>query len=102
MERPFATDPEDTIRPHYRARYVSLTGKDRPDDVAAPTQMFAKVELPEDKLPEDRTAEVRERAVVKEKPETGWQGAGGYLTEVEKVQLRRRERVAGEVGRHRK
>lgn len=101
VERPFATDPEDTVRPHYRARYVSLTGKDRPDDVAAPTQMFAKVELPEDK-PEDKPVEVRERAVVKEKPDTGWQGAGGYLTEVEKVQLRRRERVAGEVGRHRK
>ena len=100
MERPFATDPEDTIRPHYRARYVSLTGEDRPDDVAAPTQMFAKVEIPEEQV------EVRERTAVKdavkETPDTGWQGAGGYLTEVEKVQLRRRERVAGEVGRHRK
>ena len=110
VERPFATDPEDTVRPHYRARYVSLTGQDRPDDVVPPTQMFTKVERPEDKpedklpadKPEDKPVEVRERAVVKEKPEIGWQGSGGYLTEIEKVQLRRRERVAVEVGRHRK
>ena len=100
VERPFSTDPKDMVKPRHTARYVSLNGEDRPDDVAAPTQNFAKVEAPKNK-PEE-SVEVRERAVVKEEPKTAWEGVGDYLTEVEKVQLRRRERVMGELGRHRK
>lgn len=95
VERDAATDPQDTVRPKHTARYVSLEGKGRPEDLAAPTEMFARLDEPE------APAEVAEptpapTAVAQDQPQKR------YLTEVEKVQLRRRKRGRRRGGRHRR
>ncbi|MGP8710422.1 hypothetical protein, partial [Pseudomonas aeruginosa] len=46
VERDFATDPADTVKPKHTARYVSLGGGARPEDIAAPTEMFGRVDEP--------------------------------------------------------
>lgn len=99
VERPFATDPQDQVRPRHTARYVSLTGVERPENLAASTQIFARVEAEEATPAPARTPTTHTTA---DAAEEAWEGAGDYLTEVQKVQLRRRRRVAGEVGRHRR
>ena len=91
VERDFATDPVDTVKPKHTARYVSLGGGARPEGVAAPTEMFGRVAEPAEtpKRPE-QTAVVAQNT------------RGGYLTEVEKVQLRRKNRKRRRGGRHRR
>lgn len=95
VERAFVADPDDTVRPRHTARYVSLAGRARPEEVAAPTEMF--------ELPGGASASAPEPRRV---PATGGGGDGGdalagaegYLTEVEKVRLRRQRRAAGTAG----
>jgi len=93
VERDFATDPADEVKPKHTARYVSLGGGARPDELAAPTEMFGRVDEPAEtgdpKQPEPTAvAEQNTR--------------DGYLTEVEKVQLRRKNRKRRRGGRHRR
>lgn len=90
--RDFAVDPQDTIKPRHTARYVSLEGQARPEEMAAPTEMFNRVEHPE-------PAPGRTRV---EAPSTSAGERGDYLTEVEKVQLRRRNDRKRRGGRHRR
>ncbi|MEH0148013.1 hypothetical protein V6D40_10130 [Corynebacterium sp. Q4381] len=96
--RQYSVDEADTLRPAHTSRYVSLSGEDRPDDVAAPTEMFHTVDLPE---PERKRAtpiaSVQTAAEVKDV-----EAAGEFLTEVEKVRLRRQARLSRRGGRHRK
>lgn len=96
--RDYAVDETDTLRPAHTSRYVSLSGEDRPDDVAAPTEMFHTVDLPE---PERKRAtpiaSVQAAAEVNDV-----EAAGEFLTEVEKVRLRRQARLSRRGGRHRK
>ena len=103
VERAFVADPGDTVRPRHTARYVSLAGRGRPDEVAAPTEMFA---LPSEAgSAADGQAAPEPRRVPAAGAGDALAGAEGYLTEVEKVRLRRQRRVvgtAGSVGRHRR
>ncbi|MDK8241153.1 hypothetical protein [Corynebacterium coyleae] len=100
VERDAAIDPQDTVHPKHTARYVSLEGKGRPDELDAPTEMFAR--LDETETPDKPTAPAAPakrpdatRVAQNDRPE-------GYLTEVEKVQLRRRNRKRRRGGRHRR
>lgn len=100
VQRDHVADPEDAVRPKHTARYVSLAGVERPDDVAAPTQVFQRLDLPE---PERKTPAVPITPQATEQaPRQAWSEAGGYLSEVEKVRLRRQARVRSRGGRHRK
>ena len=96
--RDYAVDDADTLRPAHTSRYVSLSGEERPDDVAAPTEMFHTVDLPE---PERRRptpiASAHAAAQVADV-----EAAGEFLTEVEKLRLRRQARLSRRGGRHRK
>ena len=98
MLRDYAVDDADTLRPAHTSRYVSLSGEERPDDVAAPTEMFHTVDLPE---PERRRptpiASAHAAAQVADV-----EAAGEFLTEVEKLRLRRQARLSRRGGRHRK
>lgn len=96
VERAFVADPGDTVRPRHTARYVSLVGRERPDEVAAPTEMFS--------LPggADQQAAPKPRRVPAAGGGDALAGAEGYLTEVEKVRLRRQRRAAGAAGHHRR
>ena len=93
VERDFATDPADAVMPKHTARYVSLGGGARPEDIAAPTEMFGRVDEPDDteapKRPEPTAVAAQNTR-------------DGYLTEVEKVQLRRKNRKRRRGGRHRR
>ena len=93
VERDFATDPADAVKPKHTARYVSLGGGARPEDIAAPTEMFGRVDEPDDteapKRPEPTAVAAQNTR-------------DGYLTEVEKVQLRRKNRKRRRGGRHRR
>lgn len=119
VERPFATDPADAPRPRHTARYVSLTGRERPADVAAPTEMFSRVDIDEGRT--EDTPEATAGAAVREAPapvpepvlaqpqahpagapRDALAGAGDYLTEVEKVRMRRQARASRSGGRHRR
>lgn len=119
VERPFATDPTDAPRPRHTARYVSLTGHERPADVAAPTEMFSRVDIDEGRT--EDTPETTAGAAVREAPapvpepvfaqpqahpadapRDALAGAGDYLTEVEKVWMRRQARASRGGGRHRR
>lgn len=102
VERDFAVDEADTLRPTHTSRYVSLSGADRPDDVAAPTEMFHTVDLPE---PERKRATpiatpIASAQAAAEVAEV--EAAGEFLTEVEKVRLRRQARLSRRGGRHRR
>lgn len=105
VERDYVMDPGTEPKPKHTARYVSLEGVARPESVAAPTEVFQRVDIPDDDLPrpgaETTGAEVGGGASALS---GSLSGAGEYLTEVEKVRMRRRARVAGEagVGKHRK
>lgn len=44
VEHDYVTDAEDELRPLHTARYVSLAGGPRPEDMAAPTEMFGVVD----------------------------------------------------------
>ena len=91
VERDFATDPADEVKPKHTARYVSLGGGGRPEELSAPTEMFGRIDEP---------AESPERP---EPTPVAAQNAGeSYLTEVEKVQLRRKNRGRRRGGRHRR
>ena len=91
VERDFATDPADEVKPKHTARYVSLRGGGRPEELSAPTEMFGRIDEP---------AESPERP---EPTPVAAQNAGeSYLTEVEKVQLRRKNRGRRRGGRHRR
>jgi len=93
VERDFATDPVDEVKPKHTARYVSLGGGARPEELAAPTEMFGRVDEPAE-------AESPRRP---EPTAVAAQNTGdGYLTEVEKVQLRRKNRKRRRGGRHRR
>lgn len=125
VERPFATDPGDKVRPLHTARYVSLIGVGRPDEVAAPTEMFTHVGSAggdgaaagsgSTAIPlgaaagaagADTAAGSGSTALSHRRVAGGGQGqlagAEEYLSEVEKVRLRRLRRAAGETGRHRR
>ena len=102
--RAFATDPEDALSPRFDARYVSLTGAPRPDDVAAATELFAAVQV-EEPLLIDAAVEAPEPSPEPKPaftPERNWGAAGEYLSEVEKVRLRRAQALNRGKGRHRK
>ncbi|OEY13492.1 hypothetical protein A0K93_04935 [Corynebacterium sp. BCW_4722] len=90
--RDAAVDPGDIVKPRHTARYVSLEGEARPEELGAPTEMFNRVEHPEP---------APGRQVVSA-PATHAAQRGEYLTEVEKVQLRRRNDVKRRGGRHRR
>lgn len=89
VERSFATDPADEAKPRHTARYVSLGGEARPAELSAPTEMFGRVDEAEEPR-EEPTA-----VAVPQEPEK-------YLTEVEKVQLRRKKHGRKRGGRHRR
>ena len=91
VERDFATDPDDEVKPRHTARYVSLHGNGRPEALGAPTEMFGRV---------DELAEPPQRPALT--PVAAQHADGGYLTEVEKVQLRRKHRGRKRGGRHRR
>lgn len=91
VDRDFATDPDDEVKPRHTARYVSLGGGARPQELGAPTEMFGRIDEP---------AEEPQRP---EPTAVAAQNTGdGYLTEVEKVQLRRKNRRRRRGGRHRR
>lgn len=92
VQRDSAIDPGDVVKPRHTARYVSLKGAPRPDELGAPTEMFGRVE------PHVRPD--RAGAVATQPAKLG--GERAYLTEVEKVQLRRRQRGRKRGGRHRR
>lgn len=100
VQRDFAIDPQDTVRPTHTSRYVSLAGEERPDDVAAPTEMFHTVDLPEP--PRRRAAPIASAVAAAQVSDV--EAAGEFLTEVEKVRLRRQARLTRgrKGGRHRK
>lgn len=140
VERPFAIDPGDKVRPRHTARYVSLIGVDRPEEVAAPTEMFTHVGTAgiEGSTPTSLgadSARAADAGAAGTAGTAGTAGAGGadgasnpagsgstaishrrvagggqgqlagaeeYLSEVEKVRLRRLRRAAGATGRHRR
>ena len=91
VERDFATDPSDAVKPKHTARYVSLGGGARPEDVAAPTEMFGRIAEPTEAPKRPEPTAVAEQNT-----------RDGYLTEVEKVQLRRKNRGRRRGGRHRR
>lgn len=91
VERDAATDPQDIVRPKHTARYVSLEGTGRPDELDAPTEMFARLDEPDAPVQRPEATRVAQN----DRPER-------YLTEVEKVQLRRRNRKRRRGGRHRR
>lgn len=93
VERDAALDPGDTVKPRHTARYVSLAGGGRPEDMAAPTEMFQQVEAE----PAPRTG-----GSTRVTTQSGASTEGRYLTEVEKVQLRRRKEGRRRSGRHRR
>lgn len=91
VERDFATDPDDEVKPRHTARYVSLGGDGRPEALGAPTEMFGRVDEP---------AEPSQQPALT--PVAAQHADGGYLTEVEKVQIRRKQRGRKRGGRHRR
>ncbi|QYH19946.1 hypothetical protein JKI95_02390 [Corynebacterium aquatimens] len=112
VERDHVMAPEDAPRPRHTARYVSLAGTDRPEGVAAPTEIFGRVDIPDDQVrgarhaaPEEQHAQVKQVAGKVSSISDMPQAASEYLTEVEKVRLRRNARIAAGkrgAGRHRK
>lgn len=100
VERDFATDPADTVKPRHTARYVSLAGGERPANLEAPTEMFGAVVV--EKQDADTAGAEKPKPLEAQTAKAAWSGAGDYLTEVEKVRVRRAARVAGEGGRHRR
>ena len=70
---------------------MSLHGNGRPEALGAPTEMFGRV---------DELAEPPQRPALT--PVAAQHADGGYLTEVEKVQLRRKHRGRKRGGRHRR
>lgn len=90
--RDAAVDPGDIVKPRHTARYVSLEGQARPEEMGAPTEMFNRVEPAE---PEPGRTPIAA-------PAGDAAQRGEYLTEVEKVQLRRRNDVKRRGGRHRR
>lgn len=91
VQRDFATDPQDEVKPKHTARYVSLGGGARPEGLGAPTEMFGRIGAEEDR-PERPTTT----------PVVAQHADESFLTEVEKVQLRRRNRGRRRGGRHRR
>lgn len=92
VQRDYAVDPQDNVKPRHTARYVSLVGQARPEDLDAPTEMFNRVE-------HLSPAPGRTRI---EAPSASASQRESYLTEVEKVQLRRRQDRKRRGGRHRR
>lgn len=111
VERSHATDPADTIYPSPGARLVSLGGSaaqaDRPVQPAPPAQLAAPAPAaePSDPVPSNETTFDAD-LTVGFSPTTTWAVAGSYLTEVEKVRMRRAQRQhqpdGEEGGLHRK
>ena len=93
VERDFATDPADEVKPKHTARYVSLGGGARPEELSAPTEMFGRVDEP---------AEAESPRRPEPTAVAAQNTRDGYLTEVEKVQLRRKNRKRRRGGRHRR
>ena len=93
VERDFATDPVDEVKPKHTARYVSLGGGARPEELSAPTEMFGRVDEP---------AEAESPRRPEPTAVAAQNTRDGYLTEVEKVQLRRKNRKRRRGGRHRR
>ena len=81
------------LRPLHTARYVSLAGGPRPEELAAPTEMFGVVDDEPASTP--APAEAPLTAI----PAKDVKGAGDYLTETEKVRLRREKRAKEASGR---
>lgn len=92
VERDSAIDPGDVVKPRHTARYVSLKGAPRPEELGAPTEMFGRVD----------THERPDRAGALSAQPARLGGEREYLTEVEKVRLRRSQRKRGRGGRHRR
>ena len=93
VEHDYVVDDEDVLRPLHTARYVSLAGGPRPEELAAPTEMFGVVDDDATDTPEP--AEAPLTAI----PAKDVKGAGDYLTETEKVRLRRAKRAKEASGR---
>ncbi|MCP1387413.1 hypothetical protein M5J20_04320 [Corynebacterium sp. TA-R-1] len=110
VDRGHVMDETEAPKPRHTARYVSLAGGERPEDLAAPTEMFGRVDIPDAELRRGRHAApegasgsaVRVAQLVAKQTSASVEPSEGYLTEVEKVRLRRAKRIAGEGGRHRK
>ena len=116
VEHDYATDPDEEVKPLHTARYVSLAGGDRPAEMAAPTEIFGIVDdtpapapepepepapapAPEpDPTPTESFADLHSARLAGFAPQHSWSGAGDYLTEVEKVQLRRQQRAQAASG----
>lgn len=93
VEHDYVVDDEDVLRPRHTARYVSLAGGPRPEEIAAPTEMFGVVDDAPASTPEPAEAPVSAT------PGHDVKGAGDYLTETEKVRLRRAQRAKQASGR---